>query len=57
MRKPVNTTLTDLITVVHQPGFTTPAEARLIAGIVAAMTRTVENVAELKTSLHEGAPS
>ena len=44
-----------LIPIIHAPGWTTPAEVMLISGVVEAMIKHTELVAELHTALVRGA--
>jgi hypothetical protein len=47
--------LAALIPVIHRPGFTTPAEATLVAGIVNAMTVHAQALLQLQGALVKGA--
>jgi hypothetical protein len=44
----------ELIHLIHQPGWTTPAEFRLVNGIVKAMAVQVKALADLKQALLTG---
>jgi hypothetical protein len=45
----------ELITIIHKPGWTTPAEALLVNGLLESMTTHVRHLTELKTALLAGA--
>jgi hypothetical protein len=44
----------EFILSIHRPGYTTPAEFRLVSGIVASMQAQVQVLGELKQTLFEG---
>ncbi len=44
----------ELIPIWDQPGWTTPAEYRLVAGSLKSMVRMTEQLVEMKTTLIEG---
>jgi hypothetical protein len=46
--------VSELIPVIHRPGWTTPAEVTLVSGMVEAMIKHTEVVAELHAALMRG---
>lgn len=46
--------LTELLRIIHQPGWTTPAEFILVSGLVDSLTRQVEAMTEQKKILMAG---
>lgn len=46
--------LEELLKIIHQPGWTTPAEAILFHGLADATLRAVEHVGVMKQALLEG---
>jgi len=47
--------LTDLLAIIHKPGWTTPAEALLVNGLLDSMIAHAKHLAELKQTLLAGA--
>jgi hypothetical protein len=45
----------ELLTIIHRPGWTTPAEAALVAGMLEAMNAHVQHLTRMKQALLEGA--
>ena len=46
---------TELLTIIHRPGWTTPAEAFLVAGMLEAMNAHVQHLTAMKNTLLAGA--
>jgi hypothetical protein len=46
---------TELLTIIHRPGWTTPAEALLVAGMLEAMNAHVQHLTLMKQALLAGA--
>jgi hypothetical protein len=44
----------ELIRIIHQPGFTTPAEALLLRGALDAMTAQARSLAQFSDTFHKG---
>ncbi|MEU9048329.1 MULTISPECIES: hypothetical protein [unclassified Kitasatospora] len=47
----------ELLTIIHRPGWTTPAEIALVTGAVDVLIRQTEIVAEARKGLMDGARS
>jgi hypothetical protein len=47
--------LSELMTIIHRPGWTTPAEALLVNGYLDSMSAHAKHIANLKQTLLEGA--
>jgi len=47
--------LAELLTIIHQPGWTTPAEAMLVNGLLDSMIAHTRHLGELKQTLLAGA--
>jgi hypothetical protein len=47
--------LTELVAIIHKPGWTTPAEALLVNGLLDSMIAHTKHLAELKQALLAGA--
>ncbi len=45
----------ELLTIIHRPGWTTPAEALLVAGMLEAMNANVQHLTAMKGALLAGA--
>jgi hypothetical protein len=45
----------ELLTIIRQPGWTSPAEAALVAGMLEAMNAHVQHLTQMKQALLEGA--
>jgi hypothetical protein len=45
----------ELLTIIHRPGWTTPAEAGLVAGMLEAMNAQVQHLTQMKQALLTGA--